>query len=260
MRASRSISKGLLWSSLSMGVRQVCKAQVRHRVRISLPLRDGRVWRRRIVQHSLSSKVLSAWLRLSRNLQLLVTLSATATAAEEEAQDEEEVQAGARDIFAHYHGAGSAEPLTVPRGYTTAPTFLTDSRTGDDALGWRCQVTYPTGYGKNTQMRWHEGYVIRARTYKTREGDRHGYLVYFDVDSQYEWIDGSALPVHSVCFRKAELPQSRVGEAALREAHKGQGENWADDEPFRPTSELLGLAPAAPVRRQAGGSGKRRER
>ena len=44
-----------------------------------------------------------------------------------------------------------------------------------------------------------------------------------------------------------------MGEAALREAHKGQYQNWADDEPFRPTSgELLGLARTGGARSRAG--------
>lgn len=106
------------------------------------------------------------------------------------------------------------------------------------------------------QLKWHEGYIIRWQGYQ-RDGEAstsYGYMIFIPVDMGYEWIYGADLPDSGVCFRAAHLSYPRVAatEVAHTRAAQEMDEDWADNEPFQPTSELLGLEPQPPAPRRSG--------
>ena len=51
-------------------------------------------------------------------------------------------------------------------------------RTGEQLVGWRCKISFPTGRGG--ERRWHKAYVIAHE--RTADGDR--YRCFVPVDAQ----------------------------------------------------------------------------
>ena len=87
-------------------------------------------------------------------------------------------------------------------------------------VGWNCKATFPTGpkcMYKN-ELRWHDGYIVECKQLMQGGHAFFDYLLYFPEDTQCECGHGKELPHDSICFRKPNLANTKVGERAIAAA------------------------------------------
>ena len=114
-------------------------------------------------------------------------------------------------------------------------------------LSWNVKATFPTG--PTRELRWHDGIVIDVQALT---GTGYKYQFYFEIDGEDEWINGSELPVKSVCFRKAHLPEPRAIEDAMEKA-KGKlaAREMRGSESEQPVTPRAAAGAAAAMRARA---------
>ena len=135
-----------------------------------------------------------------------------------EAASDDEGDAGEEDsdVFVRFDGRERQQPALLGG---TRPGFQYDPpQEGAALLGWNCKATFPTG--PKNELRWHDCFVVDWRQNIQGGQAAFDYLLFFPGDGvdPSEWVRGKELPHDSICFRKPNLPNPKVGERAIAAA------------------------------------------
>jgi hypothetical protein len=136
---------------------------------------------------------------------------------DEDDEEEGEGGEGAADVFVRSVGrdgvgAEEAEQLAPPPGFVKEAPME-----GEDLVGWVSQVVYPTG--PNSELRWHKAFVMSEGIVRDASGMmQQQYSMFVPVDEEEE--AGITLPDPTVCFRRKNLPGTRVSHQVLMDARR----------------------------------------